>query len=178
MTPEDEQCRDVYAHFGVAAYFAQCFEKFLSNFLLLHARATKTNLTVKDIDDLEEFLHKKKTLGMLLKDVGAVVTHNSSSEQLVKDALKGRNFLMHHYFWARAEKFMTAEGRAAMIAELEELRDLFQRAEFFATALCKSASQPAGIPWDHFETAAAKFHPLLFNEICDERPQPIGAPSV
>src|SRR2546422_6433756 len=103
VTPEEEQCRDVYAHFGVAAYFAQCFEKFLSNFLLLHARAAKTDLTVKDIGDLEEFLHKK-TLGKLLKDVGAVVTHNSSSEQLVKDALQQRNFLMHQYFWARAEK--------------------------------------------------------------------------
>ena len=150
MTPEDEQCREVYAHFGVAAYFAQCFEKFLSNFLLLHARATKSDRAVEDIDALEEFFHKK-TLGKLLKDVSAVVGHNSSSEQLVRDALEKRNLLMHQYFRTRAEKFMTAEGRAEMITELEEVRDLFQRAGYFATALCKAASDAADIPWGHFE---------------------------
>ena len=157
MTPEDEQSRDVYAHYGLAAYYAQCFEKKLTTFLLGHARATNTKLTVKDFDDLGEVLHKK-TLGQLLKEVGVVVEHDPATEQLVETALKKRNFLAHHYFWERASEFVSSKGRAQMIAELEELRDLFQRADFFATALCKAAAQAAGIPWTSFE---AEFDQML-----------------
>jgi hypothetical protein len=79
------------------------------------------------------------------------VTHNPSSENLVKNALKKRNFLTHHYFWARAADFMTSRGRTQMIAELEELSNLFQQANLLATTLCKAASKAAGIPWECFE---------------------------
>ncbi len=145
----------MYAQYGLAAYCAQCFEKHLINFLLLHAQATNTAVTLKELDDLEEVLHKK-TLGKLLKEIGAVMSHNSSSEQLVNTALKRRNFLTHRYFWERAYEFMSSEGRVQMIAELEELRDLFERAEFFALALCQAAAKAAGIPWEFFETEFAR----------------------
>jgi hypothetical protein len=57
--PEDEQCRDVYAYFGLASYLAQCLEKSLSNFLLVHARATNNRLTGNDLNALAEVISKR-----------------------------------------------------------------------------------------------------------------------
>ena len=72
LTPEDEQCKEVYAQYGLAAYFAQCFEKGMINFLFFRVFTEKPDakidkLNIDDfLDDYERTLHKK-TLGYLLK---------------------------------------------------------------------------------------------------------------
>jgi hypothetical protein len=151
LSSEDDQCRDVYAHYGVAAFFAQAFEKNLINFLLIHARATNSQFTRQEFDDLEAYLHKKKTLGQLLKDIGAVVTYDKESESLISTALDRRNFLMHHYFWEKANEFMTSSGCACMFAELTAVRELFQRANDLAVCLCQAGAKAANIPWSEIE---------------------------
>ena len=145
MTPEDEQCRDVYAYLGVAAYFAQCLEKSLCNFLLFHNVLTKGNVTLKTVDPVEKAIHKK-TLGQLLREVKPVVQFDDpAGEALVDKALDRRNFLLHHYFWERAVEFQSANGRVKLLAELSDLRVLFQRADELAKALARKAGKAVGV---------------------------------
>jgi hypothetical protein len=145
MTPEDEQCREVYAYFGVAAYFAQCFEKSLCNFLMYHNALTIGNVTQENAGEIARSI-QKKTMGQLLKEIKPVVTFGDpAGEALVDEALKKRNFLLHDYFWDRAIEFMSPNGRAKMLTELMELLDLFQRADGLAKTLARAASKAAGV---------------------------------
>lgn len=145
MTPEDEECREVYAHFGLAAYHAQCLEKDLVVSLLACARLAKTAPAPAGLDELRESLHKRP-LGTLLKEFRGLGTLDPPLEQLVEDALKKRNFLMHHYFWERATDFLSAKGRARMIGELDEIRDLLAKASLVPIALRGAALKALGIP--------------------------------
>lgn len=158
MTEEDEQCRDVYAAYGVASYFGQVLEKSLCSFLVLQARLSGEIVTREQLEDFEAKLHKKKTLGVLLKDLEKVVTHNEVSEKIMEEALEKRNFLIHHYFWEHARTFQSKQGRGRMLEELGQYRDLFQRADGLAVALCKAASEAQGIPWAFFEQIYEKLH--------------------
>jgi hypothetical protein len=156
MSAEEDHIRDVYAHYGAAAFFAQVLEKNLIGFLLLQARAADPELTRQGFDDLESRLHTKRTLGQLLKDVQAQVSYDGKSEELMNRALDHRNFLMHRYFWERAEDFMTPAGRETMLTELTALRGLFQEASVLALALCKTAAAAAGTPWSEIEAEFAR----------------------
>ena len=145
MTPDEEQCRDVYANFGVAVYFAQCFEKTVCNLLLFHRVVDQGDVTLENVDELERLIHKK-TLGMLLKELKLNVTFNDSKNTDDFDkALEKRNFLLHHYFWERTVQTMSSNGRVQILAELDELRVLFQTADGIAKTLVAAARKAAGI---------------------------------
>lgn len=144
MTPEEEQCRDVYTNFGVAVYFAQCFEKTLCNLLLFHRDVDQGDITLENVDEEERLIHKK-TLGMLLQELKKKVTFNDSETNDLDTALEKRNFLLHHYFWERTVQTLSSNGRVQMLAELDELRSLFQRADLFAKTLVAAVRNAAGI---------------------------------
>jgi hypothetical protein len=153
---EDDQYRDVYAYYGVAAYYSQTFEKYLINYLLLHAIAKNAEFTPQEFDKLESTLHMNKTLGALIKDIGKVSPFDDQGEEMVNSALSRRNFLVHHYFWHHAEGFMTSGGREKMLTELLELRDVFQKASTLAKDLCQKAAKEANIPWSEIQAEIAR----------------------
>ncbi|MDY3554828.1 hypothetical protein R5W24_003957 [Gemmata sp. JC717] len=142
---EDEQTRDVFAHFGLAAYCAQVFEKGLCNLLVIHGMLTGKVVTLADFDAMEKKTHKKP-LGALLKDVKPLIDFGEADvEGRLDEALAKRNFLQHHYFWERAVEFTSTNGRAAMIAELDRWRLIFETATGFVDALCDAARKARGI---------------------------------
>ncbi len=148
MTPEEEQCRDVYAHFGLAVFFAQNFEKSLCNYILFQTGLTNGNITLETVDAIEKAIHKK-TLGQLLKETKLIATFDDpADESLVNEALIKRNYLFHDYFWDRAVEFMSPNGREVMLGELPEFRLLFQRADTLAKAMARAAGKMLGISDD------------------------------
>jgi hypothetical protein len=142
---EGGQIRDVFAHFGLAAYCAQVFEKGLCNLLVIHGMLTGEVVTLAEFDAMEKKTHKK-TLGSLLKDVKPLIDFGDTDvEGMLDDALAKRNFLQHDYFWERSVEFTSTNGRAAMIAELDPWRPIFETATGFIDALCAAARKARGI---------------------------------
>ena len=146
MTEDDksEQCKEVYAHAGLALYLAQCFEKSLENFLVLHARVSGECITLAQLDTFEERV-EAQTLGRLLTDTRKHVRFDDGAEKLLATALQRRNFLAHRFFKERAADFMSPPGRDRMIAELIEIRECFRSADLVGSVICKGLQNVLGI---------------------------------
>ena len=128
MSYDEEQSRDVYAHYGLTMYLAQVLEYAIVSAFVILRLPEKQKYTREDIDDLMDGRFKK-TLGMLLKTLRDEMTLPETLEATLSQALARRNFLAHHYFRERAEQFVTREGRAKMIVELQIDQQLFQSAD-------------------------------------------------
>ena len=136
--------KDVFAHFGLAAYHAQCFEMEMGNFLIVIRRLTEKDITLTDLERFEE-ANRRKTMGSLLTEVRKVVAFEDSAEDAVNDALSKRNFLAHHFFREHAVDFMSHTGREKMIAELQEMSETFLIADTVAKSVSKAAAKVLGI---------------------------------
>ncbi len=140
----NEQGKELYAHAGLALYWAQCFEKSLENLLYLCARVSGNSLTLEELEALDREL-EKQTLGRLLADARKLVTFGADAEELLGFALGRRNFLVHRFFKAHADDAMTSAGRELMIAELIEIQKCFQTADLPASVGCKALGKILGI---------------------------------
>ena len=148
MDPEDEEHKDVYAHFGLAVYWVQCFETSLTNVLILDARLNGTATTPEAIEALEKSLQNTKTLGGLIKHSRTQALLPEEAKALVNQALVKRNFLIHHFFRERAFGFMTATGRKKLLTELRETQAIVCLADQKATALYMDLAKIVGITPD------------------------------
>lgn len=130
--PESEQTRDVYAHFGLAMYWAQCLEQSIFQHLLFfdHFPKAITAYTTpenwkKDFDKYEA-RELAQTFGKLIHRLREAGQPTDNIEMLLDESLKSRNWLAHGYFADRAVYFTIPEGRVRMITELEVLKDQFR----------------------------------------------------
>jgi hypothetical protein len=151
LDAEDEEYRDVFTRFGLAAYRVQCLETLLISFLLLDARLNGTAPTVADVEALEVFLQKKKTLGVLISDLRKRVSLPARAEEIMGLAVDKRNFLIHHFFRERAFEFATDAGRKRMLDELRETQAVVYLAEGAAKDLCLALAKVIGLTPEHIE---------------------------
>jgi len=160
MTEDEksEQCKDVYAHAGLALYWAQCLEKSLENFLCLHARVAGECVTLTELDALEERV-EAQTLGRLLADTRKHVRFGNGAEELLATALERRNFLAHQFFKERAEAFVSRAGRDQMVTELIEIRESLRSADVAATVICKALQKVLGISDEMIERELKRLDP-------------------
>ena len=131
LDPESHHVREVYAHYGLAMYWAQCLEQSIFQHLLFFdhfPKAVKTYTTAEDwvaAIDRYEARELKQTMGRLIYRLREAGQTTSSIEQLLDRALKNRNWLAHAYFSDRAVDFMSPGGRDRMLEELAALKDHF-----------------------------------------------------
>ena len=122
---KDEHVKNVYAHFGLAIYFAQVLEHALVNTMicaeLLPQRAGKPESKGERETEFDAFVNEKyqQTLGRLIRALKNATSIPPDLESVLTEALEKRNFLAHHYFRERAEEFMSWSGRERMIEELQ-----------------------------------------------------------
>ena len=128
MDYDDDQTRDVYAHYGLAMYLAQTLEHGIVNALVILRLPEKNKYTRKDIDEFMEGRFQK-TLGALLKHLKSEVPLPPDLESTLTTALNRRNFLAHHYFREKAESSVTRNGRTQMLQELQVDQQLFEKAD-------------------------------------------------
>ena len=109
LDPESEQIREVYALFGLALYLAQCLERELAMLLAVFVEAELMTVWDYDARFAESF---QFTFGSLVTKFTEVAgsEHPRLTGQLAK-AVDDRNDLAHHYFWDRAVRFSSTEGR-------------------------------------------------------------------
>jgi len=113
---------DVYRKFGEVAEAAQLLETEVGNFLLI-ARGDEQNLfTAPSPSEAADILKQieRSTLGALLKQVSPL-DEFKRIEELLAGALAERNRLSHTFYRQHNFRRNSDEGRALMLADLEEV---------------------------------------------------------
>jgi hypothetical protein len=118
LRTKEGQTNAVFACFGSAAQHAQLFEEelrtFLASYQKLESKALKAEAAGAKV-----MKRDKKTMGVLLGEVGKHVRfHENRIDLKLQKALERRNFLMHHFFLERDEGFKTRNGRERLLREL------------------------------------------------------------
>lgn len=118
---ESWQTREVYAKYGLAMYFAQCFETGLVNLLVALKLKNRDKMTRSDIDSFMEENYEK-ALGKLISFLKQSIKMSENLETDLKELLNIRNYLAHRYFRVKAIDFMKKDGRQNMLAELDSFK--------------------------------------------------------
>lgn len=140
----NEQTKDVYAHFGLAMYFAQVLEYAVVNSMVIGRMRDRDTISRADIDAFRE-AQFERTLGQILRELRRHIDVPPDVEPTLRTALKRRNWLAHHYFRERSVEFMSADGRATMLAELQEATALFRAADESLDQLTRGIREKYGI---------------------------------
>ena len=99
---KSKKLNELYTHFGIASEKAQVLELEAGNvvisFITLFVDTKSiTNEEKKEykrlIDDVDS-----KTLGNLLREIKSIVHFDSTSENIINEALNKRNYLIHRFF--------------------------------------------------------------------------------
>jgi hypothetical protein len=137
---EDADLTELFAYFGRAAYMANVLETALAQTLLqveymTRVRAEFARTKGKDFDrqkyenEFDTYFEAQlsKTMGQLGKLVKEFPDLNDELKGRIQEAIDRRNFLIHDYWREAGYMFGTEEGRAAMIAELSNDIDTFEK---------------------------------------------------
>ena len=125
MAPSDseqEQYRDVFAHFGRAMYHAEMLERRLVASL---AAARASGGPTVDVAAWDE-LWQPESLAPVVEVVRWLERFAEAPRGLdaaVRPAMLARNLLAHGYFAGRMERHATVSGRRDMIAELDHIAE-------------------------------------------------------
>jgi hypothetical protein len=124
---EDEHIKEVYARFGLALYCAQVLEHWLVNALvmmdLIPNRRHQARAEEEWANEVDPFMDRQieEPMGRLIKKLARLTKVPLGLENVLRRALKQRNWLAHHYFRVRAWDFTNEKGRASMMKRLMRL---------------------------------------------------------
>lgn len=129
--PSEDEIKEVYARFGAAYYHAEVVHRGLCN-LLVVASLPIQGATAPRVDEL--------TASAFATTLGQLVTtlREGFSEPLppnIDDALTIRNYLAHYFWFDRVHMLSTADGCAALVAELAGHVDFFREVDVAVDAL-------------------------------------------
>lgn len=144
LDSESYQIREVYAHFGLAMYQAQCLERTLAILMATVYGPGPENITRPQYETLLES-YFQKTLGSLIHNLCKTMPIAADLESRLSQALNRRNWLAHNYFWERAPEFMRQQGREAMIEELREIADYFAEIDHELDMIVRQWGEKHGI---------------------------------
>jgi hypothetical protein len=151
MDAESENIKEVYARFGLAVYCAQVLEHGIVNALVVvdlipsRRHLARSKPEWEGAVDAFMGLHFEHTMGKLMYDLRSVSKIPTDLDDLLKRALKKRNWLAHEFFRVRATEFLTSTGRDQMLMEVDECRDLFKAADEALENVIKPLRSAAGI---------------------------------
>jgi hypothetical protein len=126
-SPESSDPKEVYAFFGLAAYWAQVLEREVINFTVAVHMETKSHLSRVVVEDLWRHF-EVKTFGTVLRAARRITSIPPEMDGLLGTALAMRNHLVHGFFWERAEWFLSDVGRTRMMVDLQDHMKVFKRA--------------------------------------------------
>lgn len=146
----DSQIRDVYAHFGLAIYLAQCLEQSIFIHLMFfdffprNAKNFKDRMHWEQAFDHYESTELGKTMGRLIQKLKDAGQPTDEIKAVLANVLIERNRLAHKYFAENSIAFVTEAGRKKMIAELETIQDLFRTAAAMIDAITTPVARRYG----------------------------------
>lgn len=150
LDPDSQQIQEVYARYGLAIYQAQCIERLLAIILVTEYGPGPNKITPQEYDELLES-YFNRTLGGLIRKFLAEPSIPEDLEDRLKKALDARNFLAHRYFWDRAVKFASSQGRSKMLFELQRQIDFFDELDADLTKMFENWAGRNGITPDRID---------------------------
>ena len=126
--PDYDDPKEVYAFFGLAAYCCQLLEQGIVNLLVGLRILGKKTPTWGDVRTLYDEVDRK-TLGQLLRGVRELAPFDPQLEGELANALKKRNYLLHHFFVQHSESLLSATGQRKMIDELSGIIAMFKNVD-------------------------------------------------
>ena len=121
---ESGHIREVYSHFGLAMYQAQCLERQLAIILATKYRPDPFKISRTELENILEALFLE-SLGQLVSKIKELSELSEDEAERLTKALRIRNWLAHRYFWERPTELLSESGRASMIKELQDAAHLF-----------------------------------------------------
>jgi hypothetical protein len=130
--PGDELVKDVFAHYGLAAYLAYVLERSLVNALTTVYGPGPTRLTESRLEERLQDVSRKglSVLITTLRDAGL----SAEVVPVVQAALVDRERLVNHFFWEHAVDFASEEGCHRMLSALTEIEQRFLECDARVTA--------------------------------------------
>ena len=121
---------DVHRKFGEVSEAAQLLETELGNLLLTHQCVEADLLQNPDPDRATAIYDRinRKTLGQLIRSLGAAVDPVADLEQILSDALVARNRLTHSFYLRHNVRRNSDDGRDVMLSNLDALHRSLLRA--------------------------------------------------
>jgi len=168
LDDESGQIRDVYAHYGLAMYLAQCLEHGIVLALVyakllpqvrLEAKAAG-NFTIHEFERrFDVFMddHFELTMGGLISRLRNSSKLAATFDADLSKARELRNFLAHRYFRERAEEFISRMGRHSMLAELQDAQRLFEQVDEELKTAADSLASATGIALTNQEKRVAEY---------------------
>jgi len=161
---KSEHCKEVYAHFGLAMYHAQCVEQSIVGLITFFhffpenlSKATSQEEWERSYDSFDGTI-SAKTMGQLVRslvDLGAV---DGSIEAKLRTALAKRNWLAHRFFVDHALDFVSVAGRAHMIVELQECWELFSEIEDVLIPITYSLCEKYGLTQERLKATEREMY--------------------
>jgi len=148
---EDEQVKEVYARFGLAIYNAQVLEHGLVNALVILDLVPSRRHLARSPEEWEAAVdgfmdrHFEETMGQLMRALRDVIAVPADLEDLLREALKRRNWLAHDFFRERAAEFMNPTGMHQMLREVDECRACFEATDNRLEEIVRPIRSKAGI---------------------------------
>jgi hypothetical protein len=120
----DDKAKEIYAHFGLAVYFAQVLEQKAIN-MITFCRKTKSNMTNQEqIDALwNDYDLGSRTFGVLINEIKQLYSLSDKDGKELTDVLKLRNYIAHDYFRFNTELFYSDSGQKRMIKDFIEFQE-------------------------------------------------------
>jgi transcriptional regulator with XRE-family HTH domain len=140
---EEEEHKEIFTHFGLAAFWGQHLETTLTIILIANGRLRGTATTREEIDALETGL--EKPLGPLVQKVRAAVQLPEQTVEMINTGVEKRNFLIHRFFRERNLHFKTPAGRQQLLMELRQIQAIICAANKLARELLEGPMKVLGI---------------------------------
>lgn len=145
--PDYDDPKEPYALYGLAAYYAQCFEQSLILILVILKAMGVSQMKEANYDDVLTALDKG-TMGALIRDLKKVSKVGTRLEVVMRELLTKRNYLMHSFFQKNSEKLLSEQGRRAVLDELREMAQAFQDGDKILTDIYEPLWAKCGISQD------------------------------
>jgi hypothetical protein len=164
LDDSDWWTREMYARFGLAVYFCQVLEVQLVNHLM--AIRLGDGLDLAGIDRLLERWFSRP-MGNNVANIKKEAAVSDSTATVLDQALKRRNWLVHHYFRSRTDKIATIAGQRTIVSELETICEEIQTADEILTAETLALMEKRGLSVEAVRAASEPFLAALYR---GERP--------
>lgn len=165
----DEQAKEVYAHFGLAIYFAQILEQLAINMIAIQKQTTKGLEKTEDIESLwDDYDKGKRTFGVLVNEIKQCYSLSDDDYDELKRILKLRNYIAHDYFRFNIELFYSVSGQKRVIRDFIDFKNSVRKLDANLTVYLETYTQKIGLTKDALEEIIEKTKSVWEKKNIDE----------
>jgi hypothetical protein len=144
IIPDSDRAEELFAVFGLTVFESAALEE---SIVLLMAVSALADRSQRGSGELRTLMTSKRrqTMGTLLKEVRRTRLIPAEVIDRFDDALRDRNWLVHHFHRDAFPQIVSPAGLVALVARLHEMRERFVDAGSVAHALVEERLSAHGV---------------------------------